>query len=481
MNYEEISFHNFNYKDLIIFLIPCLIFLYYLHVYAPGILTFDSFNQLHQIAGNTYNNWQPFFHTFIEMLCIKIYPSTMTICILQILTFSTVWMIICRYFRKQMNFKLQVILTLLICLIPINAVYSITLWKDILFSYAMLFLCFLLKVIIDKKWEISFPLALVLCGTLAFISQIRPNGIYIILILLIILSIYIYKKNKPQKMFIIIPVVTVILILLISSLSIVYDVEDTHKDAVFAKTSHMLADYDLNLNLSESDREKIHEMINESTIKSKYDIYFTDPIRDNADQEVWTNNKQTYINMAINYSLKNPLHFIYYMFESADMVWDITRDDEWPGSVYYFNIHDNHIEENKNKFYSSINETAIADFENVTGINDDTTEYEIVNLFVLRTSVVKVLDTLFESPALYMYLSFILMITIFLITKSKSIFLVYLPNMLNILTIFISTPTQDIRYLYPNLLVFYLLVLILIGVLSKNEIKLKKLIKPYKL
>ena len=294
---------------------------------------------------------------------------------------------------------------------------------------------------------------------------------------LVILSIYIYKKNKPQKMFILIPVVTIIFILLISSLSLAYDVEDTHKDAVFAKTSHLLADYDLNLDLSESDMEKIHEMINESTIKSEYDIYFTDPIRDNANQEVWNNNKQTYISMAMNYSFKNPLHFIYYMFESADIVWDITRDDEWPGAVYYFGINENHIDENKNNFYSSINETAIANFENVTGINDNTTEYKYLNLFVLRTSVVKVLDTLFDSAALYMYLSVIALIAIFIITKSKSIFLVYLPNMLNIITIFISTPTQDIRYLYPNMLVFYLLALILIGILSKKEIKLKKLIK----
>ena len=177
MNIKKIRYHNFDYNDLIIFLIPCLIFLYYLHVYAPGILTYDSFNQLHQIAGNNYNNWQPFFHTFIEMLCIKIYPSPMTICILQILTFSTVWMIICKYFRNQMQFKLQVILTLLICLIPLNAIYSITLWKDILFSYAMLFLCFLIKVITDRNCEISLPLALILSSTMAFISQIRPNGI----------------------------------------------------------------------------------------------------------------------------------------------------------------------------------------------------------------------------------------------------------------------------------------------------------------
>ncbi len=464
--------HYFNYKDLIIFLIPCLIFAYYLHVYMPGILTFDSFNQLHQIAGNNYNNWQPFFHTFIEMLCIKVYPSPITICILQILTFSTIWMVICKYFRKdQMHFKLQVILTLLICIIPINAIYSISLWKDVLFSYFLLLLCFLIKVIIDKEWKISYPFAILLCGVMAFLSQIRPNGIYVILIFLCILSVYLFRKNRPQKMYIIIPIVTILFILLISSLNIAYDVEDTHKDAVFAKTSHLLADYDLNLDINNEDREKIHEMISEKDIKSKYNIYITDPIRDTANQNVWNNNKEAYLNIALTYSLKHPAHFIYYMFKSASMVWDITRDSDWKGEVHYLGIKGNHIDDSKNNFYSTINEKPIANFENVTGINDNTTEYKIVNLFVCGSKVIILLDTLFDSPALYMYLSFIAMIAIFVITKSKSILLVYLPNLLNIITVFLSTPIQDNRYLYSNLLVFYLLVLIIIGLLSKEDVR----------
>ena len=79
-----------NYKDLIIFLIPFITFLYYLKVYDPGVLSFDSYYQLHQIATNHFNNWHPFFHTFIEMLCLKIYESPISICVLQILTFSFV-------------------------------------------------------------------------------------------------------------------------------------------------------------------------------------------------------------------------------------------------------------------------------------------------------------------------------------------------------------------------------------------------------
>lgn len=150
-----------NYNDLKIFLIPVIIFSIYLAVFNPCIATYDSFNQLHQIASGHFTNWHPFFHTFIDMLCLKVYPSPISICIFQILVFSTMWTIICKYNRDDNiqtdnTFKLQVIFSLIICIIPINAMYSITLWKDVLFSYFLMFLCFLAKVLIDKEGQVSY-------------------------------------------------------------------------------------------------------------------------------------------------------------------------------------------------------------------------------------------------------------------------------------------------------------------------------------
>ena len=80
-------------------------------------------------------------------------------------------------------------------------------------------------------------------------------------------------------------------------------------------------------------------------------------------------------------------------------------------------------------------------------------------------------DTLFNSPALYMYLSIIFLILIHIITKSKEIYLMYIPNLLNILIVFFSTPVQDNRYLYANLLICYLLIIILIGLMQRFDVK----------
>ena len=478
-------FKRLNYKDLIIFLIPVIIFSFYLYVYNPGIMTFDSFNQVHQIASGRYTNWHPFFHTFIEMILYKIYSSPISVGIFQILTFSIIWMVICKYFRNNdesinltdiksdREFIIQSIITLIICLIPINAIYSITLWKDVLFSYALLFLCFLIKVLIDKKCKVSIKFIVLMGFVMACVAQLRLNGIYVIVPLLIILAYYLYRHDKTEKFFVKLPVIAIIFILLIASLNAVYNVEDNAKDATLAKTTHMLANYDLYHKLDAKDSAKFHELINEKTVKDRYNTFFTDPVRNAANESVFEANKGEYISMAVKYSLQDPIHFIKYMLSSSELTWDITRDSYWQGKPYYIEKNGPLLESSRNNYFKSYHTTPVADYENVSSVNEGTGLFNLLNSFVYNARTNIVMDTLFESPALYMFLSILAMAGIYYLTKSKNIILVYLPNLFNILVVFVSIPTQDNRYLYPNLLVFYLLVIILVGILAKQNFSLK--------
>ncbi|WP_405309224.1 hypothetical protein, partial [Methanobrevibacter sp.] len=477
-------FKQLNYKDLIIFLIPVIIFSFYLYVYNPGILTFDSFNQVHQIASGRYTNWHPFFHTFIEMLLYKIYSSPIIVGIFQILTFSIIWMVICKYFRnndESINFAdirsdrefiIQSIITLIICLIPINAIYSITLWKDVLFSYAILFLCFLIKVLVDKKCKVSIKFIVLMGFVMACVAQLRLNGIYVIIPLLIIMAYYLYRHDKTEKFFVKLPVIAIIFILLIASLNVVYNVEDNAKDATLSKTTHMLANYDLYHKLDAKDSAKFHELINETAVKDNYKTFFTDPVRNAANESVFEANKGEYIGMAVKYSLQDPIHFIKYMLSSSEITWDITRDSYWQGKPYYIDENGANLESSRNNYFKAYHTKPVADYENVTGVNEGSGLYNILNSFVYTARTNVVLDTLFESPALYMFLSILAMAGIYYMTKSKDIILVYLPNLFNILVVFVSIPTQDNRYLYPNLLVFYLLVIIIVGILAKQNFSL---------
>ena len=468
---------RFNRRDLIIFLIPIVIFLTYLIVFNPGIATHDTFNQLHQIASGHFTNWHPFFHTFISMLCLNVYPNTISIAVFQILVFSTMWTIICRYTRDDENennnpFKVQVILSLIICLIPINALYAITLWKDILFSYFLMFLCFLAMVMIDRKGNVDYKFIMLLAVIMAFVSQLRGNGMYVILITIIVYSIYLFIK-KNHKMAVLLPILTITFILLISSLNIAYDVQDNEKDALMTKTCHMLADYYLHLDMEDADREKVAKVLDIDKIGKNYIPTGSDSIFAITNYKEFENNKDIYIGLAIKYSLNNPLHFLQYLFESSPMVWDITRDQDWAGHAFYMNREKDRLQMDFEAYYIPHNFKVTHSYENISYVNWGTPVFNTLNSLSIDIENFVVTDTLLESPALYMYISIILLILIHIITGSREIYLMYLPNLLNIIIVFLSTPIQDNRYLYANILICYLLIMVLIGLRQNNDLKSK--------
>lgn len=116
------------------------------------------------------------------MLCLKVYNGPIAIGIFQIFIFSSMWVVICKYTRHENineqvkvnnHFILQIIVTLILSLIPINAIYSISLMKDVLFSYFLMFLCFLIKVMLDKDFKLDYKFVLIISLTMAFVFHLR--------------------------------------------------------------------------------------------------------------------------------------------------------------------------------------------------------------------------------------------------------------------------------------------------------------------
>lgn len=385
-----------NYRDLMIFIVPILIFSMYLYIYNPGILTTASFGQLHQIATGHFNSNVPFFYTFIEMIFLKIFGSTLAIAFFQILVFATIWTIICKYHRddteKSSNrFVLEFAVTLIICLIPINAVYSIALWSEILFAYALLFLSFLIKVMIDRNGQVGRKFIILMALTIAVASQLSLSGIPIAIVTIIIIAVYLFRKNNNQKLVLMLPAIAIVAILLISSLGFIYGVEGTHSSEF------------------------------------------------------------------------NPA--------ASAIVFDITRNDDWNGEVYYIYDDGAHLEDAKDKYFKSINQNPKESYETLTSPNVGHDNYNTVNSYVTAFKENHILDTLFNSPALYMYLAIILLVSMFVMTRSKDLFLIYVPNLLNIIAVIMTSPVQENRFLYGNLLVFYLLIIIFISVMFASDRK----------
>ncbi len=361
----NINLHHerFNYRDLMIFVLPLMIFSLYLIVFNPGILTVESFGQLHQIATGKFSNNFPIFHTLIEMICLKIYGSPMIMGILQILVFTTMWTLICKYHRDDTSgnsnhFVLQAILTIIISIIPLNAVNSITLSNYVLFSYSLMFLCFLIKVMIDNDGEIDNKFIILLAVTMALMAGFNNYGGYIALISLISIVVYLFNKNKSQDTFIRLAGLTIALILLITVTS-------------FA--------------IAGDDATNIHSKDN------KIDL------------------------------------------EGA-----------------------------KAQFFSSINDTPKASFEDVTAVNLGNGNYNLLNSFVNAFKDNSLLNLIFYNPIISLMLT-ILLILLQSINRSDDLYVVYLPALANTIIVFITSTVQLNLSLYSNQLTLYVVILILIS------------------
>lgn len=395
LDYKSII-KKINYRDMMIFIVPILIFSMYLYIYNPGILTTISFRHLHQIATGHFDNTVPFFYTFIEMVFLKIFGTPLSIAFFQILVFSSIWTIICKYHRDDSTessnrFVVEFAITLIICLIPINAVYSISLWSEILFAYALLFLSFLIKIMIDRNGQVSQKFIIIMALTIAVASQLSLNGIPIAIITLIIVAVYLFKKNNEQKQVLMLPTIAIVAILLISSLGLIYGVEGTYSSEF------------------------------------------------------------------------NPA--------SSAIVFDITRNADWDGEVYYIYDDGARLEHTKDTFFKSIKDTPKESYEKLTSPNVGHDNYNMVNSYVTTFKDNHILDTLFNNPALYMYLAIILMVLMYAMTRTKDLFLIYVPNLLNIIAVIMTSPVQENRFLYGNLLIFYLLVIVFITVIFASDRK----------
>ena len=356
---------KFNYRDLLIFLVPILIFMLYLFVYNPGVLTASSYGQLHQIATGKFTTANPIFHTLIEMLLIKLFGTPLYIGLVQILIFSVMWTVICKYHRDDSDksnngFVVEFIITLIICLIPINAVYSVSLSSYVLFSYFMMFLCFLIKVMLDKNGQVGTKLIVLMALTLGIMSGLSNYGVVIAIPILIVIAYYLLKNGASENTLVTFVGLAVLCIFLIASLNFVFDVQG-----------------------------------------DKLNIPADDPL----------------------------------------------------GS-------DINLKDAQNKFFSTANTEPSESYEKVTSANTKQGSFNIIDSYVDTWRGNAILGILFGNGMLYLILSVLLLAYIYVKTELNEIFLVYLAPFINTVIVMLTGQST----IYPNILVFYLIAIICVGI-----------------
>jgi hypothetical protein len=168
--------------------------------FFPAIMTPDSMGQWTQAITGHFNDWHPLAFTLFLWATQKIVRNPSLAIAIQIFVFGLLvaWGLY-QLVRRGLPLSIGIILSFIYSLNPVNAIYSVTLWKDIPYGFSLLWLTVILFCIVetDGLWlEKKGNLFLLIICSVAIIL-FRHNGLPIPILSLFILML-IYRKRWRQ-------------------------------------------------------------------------------------------------------------------------------------------------------------------------------------------------------------------------------------------------------------------------------------------
>lgn len=185
---------SFSFKRVLLYWV--VLFIVYLPWYLncfPGIVTPDSADQLNDvITTDTLRDHHSAFLVLVMRAVIlpvrhftgSMQSGTAVVSLLQMLTVTFVFALTNEWIRRYTrNFLIRGLVFLWYALFPVNNLYSVTLWKDILFSICFLglMLCADAAAEDEKRFFTDRKNMALLLMTLVFLPLMRHNGIVIVL------------------------------------------------------------------------------------------------------------------------------------------------------------------------------------------------------------------------------------------------------------------------------------------------------------
>ena len=436
----------------------------YLFFYRPGFMTEDSFNQWNQAIGTTpLSDWHPYLHTLIIRLLTKVHKSPIMLSILQIVLSAFIYASWGKFLINRGADRLYIyILLFIFSILPMHAMLNISLWKDVLYALALVYLTLqFAKIIVYKENyfnslynNISFVVSTIL------VWNIRHNGFIVGIFTTLAISVYLIayvRFNRNRKNSIIFNICIIIFLIIISEViikEVITNIMDVTPNAKGAKYSTFLSPLGAiakdELYIDPETLELMQSVMPIEIWKQQYHKY-------SVSQYIWDNDG-VFINNSsklgtfnvLNIYLKSLLNYPAYVIadriNQTSILWNITDVDVGIFSLAYSFYKD---------YYKEMRDHNIATYNCKVGQN-----------------IIKFLqkyNQLLFNLGIY---SLVLMLLLYYIIVSSDyrLCIVYIPIFANTLSLLIAMPSQDYRFGY-YLFELFPFILTYVLVEMKNEEK----------
>lgn len=343
LNFKKIE-KAINYKNIIIFVSISSIF-GFIFTYTEA-LTENTNVIWNSILNNSLNNHHPITNTIFLLPGIFVYKIT-NIYKLGIITNKIVLLIFsvivysllnCYVYYKSKNPKYTIFSLIWTMLLPINFVFSSTVWKDTYFvNFSIIFLIMLYEIIdsdfkaLNKLWFIILFMAISIMTCL-----IRSNA-FAPFCLLFFISL-IYHKKVTSKYLITMLYIIVIYIGLSKIVLPHFYVYDSSK----AETSAIQLSFISRITkddfiIDSKDKAFLEKIIPSKIIKENYNSNCIDSIKFNSkfNDVLFNNEYQTFKKITQKYIRKYPIEFIKSYLISTYQYWSLYTPDYTAGQLWY--------------------------------------------------------------------------------------------------------------------------------------------------
>lgn len=423
---------------ILLYMLPMLgASLFMFIAFYPAAMTPDSMAQWEQAKTQEFTNWHPVMFTWTIMLLTKIWDSPGIVALFQVglLTLTMGYM---GYLMRRFRIHPAIIwaVLILVAIVPINAILSITIWKDVTYSISLLFFSLMMVVLVRTNGEetkkLSF-MALFLVSSFLLVF-FRHNGFPVFLVTMVVVLImyrHAWKRLLPAALVIIV-IHQVITGPVYESLEVV---ESDPQEALSIPTQQIANIVSQNGKMTEDQRAYINRLMPLEIWPEKYNPYSVDPIKFSwGDYDRWViyNDWGGYFKMWGQLVLQNPGLAVEGFLDQSSLVWQMNLPDDGKMNRYVTNIY----------------------YGNEFGLVN-----KVIHPFPTKLgSTYLTVDNPFEEfmwrPAVYLFLS-TLLIYIAYLRNNWRVWLMLLPVALNTGAVMATIPAQDFRYLFSATLFFY--------------------------
>ena len=437
---KQLSVSRFCIASCLLLIVPSLFALY---AYNPGISSIDSVRCLdfaHHLRG--MKNWHPPFYCMLLRMIITIWDSTYAVIIVQILFWGYVWIEALLFLQgRGMNQYILLLFSFMIGVNPASYTQLCTIWKDIPYSIALLWMTVICaKIVLDSN-KMNWYTYLEFIISSIFIFFIRQNGMVVYAITFLGLGILLWNNKKV----IISICISVMLVLFIKYPLYSYiDVQSTGGGIYIGLSQDILGVYYNEGNVSDDTMEMISVLTSNDIGQYNYDPYWANSSYD-LDVSI-ISFLRSYINTFIN----NPQIMLREILCRQDGIWNIFGGQDatlgcvnWVGTVDGLEI--SNIIEEWNSYYPE------------RRTNEYTWKFNRFGLIFVNNQLLNMISWKTGIYTLLIVWTFLILLSM---KKNYHWGLIFLPFFSQILSLILSTGWSEFRYYWPlNLMAIFILLL----------------------